>query len=124
MAELVVDKVGLLATVQDLGRPGLAHFGVPTAGAVDRLSLRNANRLVGNVDNAAGIEIAVKGLTVTCNGEMRVAVVGARWAVDGAPMSSGITRPIADGATISVDQPGGAYAYLAIAGGIDVPAVL
>ena len=52
-----VIKPGPLATVQDLGRPGYGHLGVPHSGAADTASLRLANRLVGNADGAAGIEL-------------------------------------------------------------------
>ena len=51
------DRPGLLATVQDLGRPGLGHLGVPHSGAADAASLRRANRLVGNPPDAAGLEL-------------------------------------------------------------------
>ncbi|MET0227127.1 MAG: urea amidolyase, partial [Actinomycetes bacterium] len=56
-----VRKPGLLTTVQDLGRPGLAHLGVPTAGAADRRAFRLANRLVGNRPGAAALEITLAG---------------------------------------------------------------
>ena len=56
-----VRKPGLLTTVQDLGRPGLAHLGVPTAGAADRRAFGLANRLVGNRRDAAGLEITLVG---------------------------------------------------------------
>jgi len=56
-----VRKPGPLTTVQDLGRPGLAHLGVPTAGAVDRRAFGLANRLVGNRPGAAALEITLTG---------------------------------------------------------------
>jgi biotin-dependent carboxylase-like uncharacterized protein len=124
MTELVIGKVGLLATVQDLGRPGLAHLGVPTAGAVDRPALRAANRLVGNTDNTAAIEIAVRGLELTCEGRAHISVVGAAFTVDGEHADSGEIRHVGAGAVITVDSPVGTYAYFAIAGGLEVPPVL
>ena len=58
---ILVRQPGLLTTVQDLGRPGLAHLGVPTAGAGDRRAFALANRLVGNPAGAAALEIPVAG---------------------------------------------------------------
>ncbi|MEY3775171.1 MAG: hypothetical protein RLZZ129_1951, partial [Verrucomicrobiota bacterium] len=55
--EMKVLRGGLLTTVQDLGRPGLRAIGVPAGGAMDALALRLANLLVGNPENAAGLEI-------------------------------------------------------------------
>ena len=52
---------GMLTTVQDLGRFGYQRYGVPTSGALDLFSLRAANRLVGNPDDAAGLEMTVVG---------------------------------------------------------------
>ena len=56
MTVLRVLSSGVRTTVQDLGRPGFARAGVPTAGALDRLSLMAANRAVGNPEDAAGLE--------------------------------------------------------------------
>ncbi|KDN81345.1 allophanate hydrolase [Kitasatospora cheerisanensis KCTC 2395] len=70
--ELLVVRAGFGATVQDLGRPGLAALGVGRAGAADREALRLANRLVGNPEDAAGIEAPMGGVelafprTTTC----------------------------------------------------------
>ena len=47
---------GILTTIQDLGRPGYYHLGIPMGGAMDRLALRAANLLVGNPEGAAGLE--------------------------------------------------------------------
>jgi KipI family sensor histidine kinase inhibitor len=68
---------GLLATVQDLGRPGLAHLGVPRSGAADAASLRLANRLAGNPDDAAGLEVTLGRLTLRFDDAGVVAVTGA-----------------------------------------------
>lgn len=110
MRTLRVDEVRFRATVQDLGRPGLAHLGVPAAGAADPDALRRANRLVGNDDNAAAIEVVLGGLTVTADCPGRCTVVGADWS--------------RDGDTLRVGRATGAYAYLAVAGGVDVAPVL
>jgi biotin-dependent carboxylase-like uncharacterized protein len=124
MTALHVRTIGLRATVQDLGRTGLAHLGVPTAGAVDRTSLRDANHLVGNNDDAAGLEIVLRGLTLTCDGAARVAVVGAPWTVDGVTVDVQTSHTVGAGTTLEVGPAAGAYSYLAVAGGIDVAPVL
>ena len=77
MSGLDVLATGPLATVQDLGRPGLAELGVGCSGAADRGSLRLANRLVGNPEGAAGIEVTLGGLQVRARGSLLVALVGA-----------------------------------------------
>ncbi len=68
---------GVLTTVQDLGRPRLAHLGVPPSGAADAVSLRWANRLAGNPDDAAGLEVTLGRLTVRFDDAAVVAVTGA-----------------------------------------------
>src|SRR4051812_36601711 len=68
---------GPLATLQDLGRPGLAALGVGQSGAVDRRSLRLANRLVGNPEAAAAIELTFGGLVARFDQPALVALAGA-----------------------------------------------
>ncbi len=72
-----VVRPGLLSTVQDLGRPGYGHLGVPRSGAADAASLRLANRLVGNPDGAAGIEFTLGRAVLSFPAGARVAVTGA-----------------------------------------------
>ena len=86
---IIVEATGPLATVQDLGRPGLAHLGVSPSGAADRTAHRLANRLVGNPESDATIEVTLGGLTV---GPRRLHWV----AVTGAPTDGAGQRP-ADG---------------------------
>jgi allophanate hydrolase subunit 2 len=74
---LEVIRAGALTTVQDLGRPGLAALGVPRSGALDEQALRLANRLVGNDEGAAGLEITLSGCAVRAGAAMAVAVTGA-----------------------------------------------
>jgi len=76
-AGLIVRKPGLQATVQDLGRPGFASLGVSRAGAMDRGALRRANRLVGNPEGAAGIELLFGGLELEALTDQVLAVTGA-----------------------------------------------
>ncbi len=75
--EIEVLQPGLLTTVQDLGRPGLAHLGVPHSGAADPASLRRANRVAGNPDDAAGLEVTLGRLTLRFRDAGVVAVTGA-----------------------------------------------
>ena len=63
MTSIEVLSPGALTTIQDLGRPGWAHIGVPRSGAADRPALRLANQLVGNVDGAAALETTLAGPT-------------------------------------------------------------
>lgn len=114
---------GPLATVQDLGRPGYAHLGVPRSGAADRGALRLANRLVGNPEGAAGIEVTLGGLTLTPDSSIIVAVTGAATTVslDGRGVGWGAMIEVPAGARLTVDVPTlGARNYVAIRGGIDV----
>ncbi|MBO1417199.1 allophanate hydrolase subunit 2 family protein, partial [Streptomyces sp. FH025] len=77
MSELQVVRPGPLTTVQDLGRRGVAHLGVPRAGALDQPALRAANRLVGNAPDAAGLETTLGGVALRALGPVLVAVTGA-----------------------------------------------
>ncbi|MHA7198708.1 5-oxoprolinase subunit B/C family protein [Arthrobacter alkaliphilus] len=74
---LAVRKPGLQATIQDLGRPGYAALGVSSAGAMDLGALRRANRLVGNPEDAAGIELLFGGLELVALSDQVISVTGA-----------------------------------------------
>jgi biotin-dependent carboxylase-like uncharacterized protein len=74
---ITVVRPGPLTTVQDLGRPGLAHLGVPRSGALDVPALRQANALVGNPPDAAGLETTLMGCALRFAEATRVAVTGA-----------------------------------------------
>lgn len=119
--DLIVHEASAPATVQDLGRPGARSSGVPTGGAMDAPALRVANLLVGNPESAAGLECAVAGPVVSFSATARVAVCGAE--VRGVPG----WRPIVLRKRERLDLRrfvAGYRAYLAVAGGLDVPAVL
>ena len=77
MRALTVLDPGPLTTVQDGGRPGLAHLGVPRSGWLDAPAARLGNRLVGNKPGAAGLETTVGGVTVRAEEAITVAVTGA-----------------------------------------------
>ena len=117
---LLVLEPGLLTTVQDLGRYGWASFGVPAAGALDEEALRFANRLVGNAENAAALEITLVGPVLRAAGDLDLAVAGGEFG----PAPGRAVR-VADGEVISlVSRPGATRAIAAVGGGIDVPLVL
>jgi biotin-dependent carboxylase-like uncharacterized protein len=119
-------RPGPLSTVQDLGRPGYAHLGVGRSGAADRASLRLANRLVGNPETAAGLEITLGGFAARFGTRAVVALTGApaparlagRVAAPYAPVEVG------PGDELELGVPDrGVRTYLAVRGGLDVPAV-
>ena len=114
-------RSGLLSTVQDQGRPGLAHLGVPRSGAADPASLRLANRLIGNGPDAAGIEITALGMDFRLDRARWVAVTGASCPVTiaGRPAGSHAAQFVPAGATVSIGRAqNGIRSYLAVAGGI------
>lgn len=120
-------RAGALTTVQDLGRPGLAHLGVGRSGAADRRSLRLANRLVGNPEDAAGLEATFGGLSVRAHAGLTVAVTGAPVPVriDGRERDCFAPLHLGAGQTLELGIPvWGVRTYLAVRGGIDVPPVL
>ncbi|NUR83924.1 MAG: biotin-dependent carboxyltransferase family protein [Nonomuraea sp.] len=113
---------GPYATVQDLGRPGYAHLGVPRSGAADARSLRLANRLVGNPEDAAGIELTYGGARLAFRAGAWVAVTGAP-----CPFPGGMGTPfwVRAGAELAFGTPGwGLRTYVAVRGGIAVEPVL
>src|SRR5215471_11480310 len=79
MKRLIVLKGGARTTIEDLGRSGVARYGVPPGGAFDALALVAANRLVGNADDAAGLELTLLGPELRYEGDEPVAaaLVGA-----------------------------------------------
>ncbi|GAA4720636.1 biotin-dependent carboxyltransferase family protein [Nocardioides conyzicola] len=118
MTSLHVLATGPMVTVQDRGRPGLAHLGVPRAGALDAPAAALANRIVGNDPDAAVLEVVLGGLELRAHGGCWVAVTGA----DRAHASA---EWLAAGATLRVPTPStGVRSYVAVAGGIAVPPVL
>lgn len=109
---IVVDAPGLLTTVQDLGRLGLAHLGVPRAGAVDVPALLRANRLVGNEQSAAALEVTGVGPRL-------------RFEVDATVAVHDVARFVPAGTVLDVGRvPRGLRSYVAVRGGIDAAPVL
>lgn len=118
---------GIASTVQDLGRHGHYHIGMPPSGAMDQYAHTIANHLVGNEPDASTIEMTYQGITATFREDAVIAITGA----DMSPSLNG--EPIGAWTTVAVDAGDeldmafateGARAYLAVAGGIDVPEVM
>jgi len=127
MRALDVVRAGIRTTIQDLGRPGLAHLGVPRAGALDTAALRLANRLAGNPESAAGLEVTLSGCVLVARAAVTLAVTGARCTVrvDGRPAEWAVPVAVPAGATVTIGPAAqGVRAYLAVGGGIAVPPVL
>ena len=124
---LVVLAPGLQSTVQDGGRHGHADIGVGSAGAMDGVALRLANILVGTVDNAAALEITLRGPRLRCATACLIAVTGAPLEATYAGVALPMWRPVMIGAGAELSFGGmrrGARSYVAFAGGVRVLARL
>jgi len=121
---LAVIEPGLLATVQDQGRAGHAAEGIAPAGAADRAALRTANRLVGNAEDAAGIEVTLGGFRAVAETDLWCAVTGG-WGpvrIAGHEVDPYTAHAWPAGAELQLDWfTRGARGYLAVRGGIDAP---
>ena len=127
MAALTVVRGGMLTTIQDEGRWGYQHLGVPVAGPMDWYSHRLANRLVGNEDAAAALEITLLGPELAADADLTCAVAGAAFqvTVDDAPAPNHAAFVLRRGQRLKFRaRTGGARATLAVAGGIELPMVL
>jgi len=126
---------GILASVQDLGRPGHRRLGIHPGGAVNALALSSANLLVGNPVDAAGIEITMGHCELRFGAETRIALggddIGAT--LDGHPIAACWSLPVRAGSVLRLAPTAkgngqaarhGMRTYLAVAGGIDVPLLL
>ena len=131
MQALEVVGPGVHTTVQDLGRVGFQDVGLPASGPLDRVSLRLANALVGNVPNAPALEILLQGPTLKVAADsVRVALAGSHAEIE---IRSGNPRRIPPGQSVTLVRDDifrvgvigdSLCAYLAIEGGLDVPTVL
>ena len=124
---VVVEATGPLLLVQDRGRVGAAHLGVPPSGALDPEALGLANRLVGNQETAAGLEVLLGGVRLRAECSTRLALVGAPMPlrVAGRAAAWGQSVSVRAGDTIELEQaPSGLRGWLALAGGVDVPMAL
>ena len=119
-----VIKPGLATSVQDAGRPGYYNIGIPLSGALDQYALRVANLLVGNEEGAAALEASLLAPEFVFRAPAIIAVAGA----EATPKINGEARPrnelfaVRAGDRLTFDfMKAGARAYIAVAGGIDVP---
>jgi antagonist of KipI len=122
-----VIQPGPLTTVQDLGRFGYQQYGVPTSGALDNYAFRIGNLLVGNEEGAASLEITLFGCQLRTLQDTKVAITGADLAatLNGELAPAWESLLIKRGDVLSFPRlDSGCRAYLAIAGGVDVPEVM
>jgi len=122
-----VIQPGLATTIQDLGRPGYYHLGIPLSGGMDRLALRSANMLVGNDEGAAVLEAVFMGPELEFTQDATVAVTGADMPIklDGELRDGWTSFKVKKGQILSFDYlKTGARIYIAVSGGIDVPLAL
>jgi len=129
--QVSVERAGVQTTIQDCGRFGYQHLGVVPAGAMDMESMLLANALVGNAPDTATLEMALQGPTLRFACEALIAVAGASYSIRAARgqtvnmMASNRPILLAAGTQVAFDHaPDGARAYLAVAGGFDVPSIL
>ncbi|MEV7397387.1 biotin-dependent carboxyltransferase family protein [Aeromicrobium sp. NPDC092404] len=117
---LVVESPGLLALVEDSGRPGLGHVGVSASGAFDRAALRQLNLVLGNDPAAAALEVLGGGLLLRAASSVMIAVTGGAGpiTVDGDPAAYGRAIPLRAGQRLALGTPtAGLRAYVGVAGG-------
>lgn len=122
-----VRAAGLATTIQDLGREGYYHLGIPMSGAMDRLAMRAANLLVGNDEGAAGLEAVFLGPELEFTQNATVAITGGELPpkIDGEVKETWTAIPVKAGQVLSFDYiRHGARAYIAVSGGIDTPPAL
>jgi urea carboxylase len=116
-------------SVQDYpGRLGYWQVGVPPSGPMDALAFRLANRLLGNPPDAAGLELTVSGPTLKFHSDTTIALAGAdmQATLDGVSLANGCAHDVKAGSVLSFlsVRGHGLRAYLAVAGGLDVPMYL
>jgi KipI family sensor histidine kinase inhibitor len=127
---LLVERAGSCTLVEDAGRVGVGGLGVPRAGAMDDLSLRLANRLAGNDDTAAALEVTASGPALRAVAPLHVVVLGAPWRaaarvlLDGRGAPAGEVLPLAAGSVLEAEDGRGGRVIVAPAGGVDVAPVL
>jgi biotin-dependent carboxylase-like uncharacterized protein len=124
---LTIVDAGPLTTMQDLGRFGSAHLGVPRAGALDAPAAALANRLVGNPTEAAVLETTMGGVAFSVDAAMTLAVTGAQCSVmvDGRAAPWGEAVSVSKGATVAIGPAEtGVRSYVGLSGGIAVEPVL
>jgi len=127
MNSLTVLTPGLLTTVQDLGREGYGPMGVSASGAADAVALRIGNKLLGNPEDAAALEMTLLGGAFQFSAENCVAISGSDFGatLDGQSLATHTAFKVQPGQTLQFGPTkSGARAYLCVRGGLDVPRVL
>lgn len=120
---------GAQSSLQELpGRLGLWHVGVPPSGPMDERSFRHANRLVGNQDHTAALELTVSGPVLKFFSDTVIALAGAvmPMKLDGVELPHDQAVEVKAGQTLAIGSITGAgqRAYLAVSGGFDAPLVM
>ena len=116
-----VIEPGVLTTLQDAGRIGVAHLGVPRAGPVDRDSMRLANLTAGNPENCGVLETTVRGPTLRISDDAHAVVVGAAWEVNGRAMVPGVVAEIPSQGVLTIGASIELRGYVAVSGGFRGP---
>lgn len=118
---------GAYTTVQDAGRYGYQQMGIPVSGVLDYFAFRSANLLVGNPENSAVLEITIMGPRLEILTDTDLSVTGAEMAIilNDQPVESWKSLRTRPGDILEIQQvKSGCRAYLAVSGGIEVPAVM
>jgi len=124
---LSVQRAGILSTLQDLGRYGSQRFGVPVGGVMDEYSHRVANLVVGNDEREATLEITLAGprLQLTCDALLGLCGGAFDSTIDGSAVPMARPLLVRAGSVLDIGRCRlGCRAYLAVAGGFDVPRVM
>lgn len=127
MKGILVQAAGLFTTVQDRGREGFGPLGVSASGAADAISLRIGNRLAGNAEGAAALEMTLVGGAFFFERDAVIAVTGADLgpSLDGIPLAMWSSAEVKAGQTLALGTSrSGARSYLCVEGGIAVEAFL
>ena len=127
MSTLIVHSAGPGVTVQDMGRSGTLAFGLSRGGAMDRRALAEGAALLGQGSELAALEMAGMGGRFEADRDLRIALTGApmRATIDGARLAANASHLLPKGAILDIGPVlAGAYGYLHVGGGIDVPMVL
>jgi biotin-dependent carboxylase-like uncharacterized protein len=127
MTALRIISPGGYTTIQDRGRFGFQHMGIPVSGVLDTFAFTLANFLVGNPDNAPVMEITVMGPSLEIRKEMDIALTGAQMgiSVNGVAMDQWASIRVQPGDLVSIGQVrAGCRACLAFGGGIRVPEIM
>jgi biotin-dependent carboxylase-like uncharacterized protein len=123
MSEIQVQRPGLFTTVQDLGREGFGLMGISPSGAADSISLRVGNRLLGNAEGAAALEMTLQGGSFLFPQGAIVALTGSDFGgkLDGVPVECWTSIEIRPSQTLTLGPTrSGARCYLCVRGGIEV----